>query len=194
MSRFDSFSTGVSLSIPKIAPCTRALGNTLLLLTSFLNTWCLHFRGFLGISPSLASLPALDQTPLARNTNPFSSGTDDILVYCLPTQVFRNIIVCTTSLAFRMGYYGWWGLTDTAVLLTGVVPGANVKPFEIETALSPAKFWTLWNISMQSWLRKYIFQKLPSSCRGLIGVLITFLVCGAWVSQMNSTQRDRSRC
>lgn len=84
-------------------------------------------------------------------------------------------------MTFRFAYYGFWKMADAAILSTGVATIGNIDCTAIETALFVNKFWTNWNITMHMWLKRCIYQRLPSSCRGLLGVYITFLVCGAWV-------------
>lgn len=101
----------------------------------------------------------------------------------------RNLIVCATSMTFRFAYYGFWTLADSGILATGLTSEGNINAMAIETATIVNKFWSNWNITTHLWLKRCIYQQLPESCRGLVGVFIVFLVCGAWVSllQLPST-------
>jgi hypothetical protein len=124
------------------------------------------------------------------NNDPFwsRSVTKGLLSGDSPYHIIdknRVCIVCATSSTFRFAYYGFWTLTDAGILSSGITSSRSIEAIAIETALDVNDFWRNWNITTQKWLSRCIYQQLPLSCRGLVGVYITFIVCGLWVSHPN---------
>jgi lysophospholipid acyltransferase len=102
------------------------------------------------------------------------------------------------SFTFRTFLYGVWTLTECVCLVAGFgfMPATaqadqswdgvkNIDPSGLEMAQNMKVVLRLWNITTQKWLWNYVYMRFPKALHGNLRMLLTFLICGAWVSSFS---------
>lgn len=79
-----------------------------------------------------------------------------------------------SSFQYRFRFYACWLVMEVGGLLLGFAEPANVDLLGCELASSPSALVSSWNTSVQGWMKRYVYRKLPTRSRPLrqIGVFV----------------------
>lgn len=119
-------------------------------------------------------------------------GSEEFFSFSLPYKIFSIWAVCV---AFRGKYYFVWGLAHTSMIISGQAlhdvksededcwdRGLNVRPLQVETAVTAMDFTSHWNICTGNWLRHNVYMRAApkGSKPGFGALLLTQIVSGWW--------------
>jgi D-alanyl-lipoteichoic acid acyltransferase DltB (MBOAT superfamily) len=92
----------------------------------------------------------------------------------------RPLHFYASSYQFRWRFYACWVVMEASGRLAGFAEPSNVDILGCELATSPSAYIASWNVSVQGWLKQYVYRRLPKRTPRELKQLVTFAASAYW--------------